>query len=376
LGSTPAIADDIVILPPLGSDASAVAAALSSGKKVGTLASFKVDATCAGDPGCLAKTGADLSANRIVAITANGGGKLDVIVVDVGAKLLLGTRTLSVTPKKLAKELGPTLGKVIEEMTVDKAKALFAEGNESYNLGEFDRALDRYKLAYRVKPLPAFQFNIAQCHRKLGQHKEAIAMYQAYLVGVPNASNTAMVEGLIAESKKAIDDQVSAQRKLEHSKLETEKSKSDAVLKAKEAEAARAKAEQDRIAADREREKIYNKHPARKFMVVTALLGAATIGAGAYFGVQARDAQASFDANQCGDPTVPRLKPLIDQCNADEESGTRNAFLSNVLIGSGGAVVLISALIYAIDPGNVDRPTEKRVGVALTPTSVKVVFKW
>jgi hypothetical protein len=185
-----------------------------------------------------------------------------------------------------------------------------------------------------------------------------------------------MVEGLIAESKKAIDDQVSAQRKLEHSKLETEKSKSDAVLKAKEAEAARAKAEQDRIAADREREKIYNKHPARKFMVVTALLGAATIGAGAYFGVQARDAQASFDANQCGDPTVPRLKPLIDQCNADEESGTRNAFLSNVLIGSGGAVVLISALIYAIDPGNVDRPTEKRVGVALTPTSVKVVFKW
>jgi hypothetical protein len=383
LGSTPAIADDIVILPPLGADAGTVSSALSSGKKVGTLAAINVDATCAGDPGCLAKTGADLSANRIVAITASGGGKLDIIVVDVGAKLLLGTRTLTIPPKKLKKELGPALAKAIDEMTVDKAKALFAEGNESYNLGEFDKALDRYKLAYRVKALPAFQFNIAQCHRKLGQNKEAIAMYQAYLVGVPNASNKEMVEGLIAESKKAIDDQAAATEKLEHDKLATEKAKADAVRKAQEAQAnaasaesERAKAEQARIAAERDREKTYNHHPARKWMVMTGILGAATIGGGVYFGIQARDAQSSFDDNQCGDKTVPRLQPILDQCTADKDRGTRDALLSNVLIGSGGAVVLISAIIYAIDPGNVERPTEKRVGVAVTPSSVQVVLKW
>jgi hypothetical protein len=360
-----------------------VSSALSSGKKVGSLAALKVDATCAGDPGCLAKTGADLSANRIVAITANSGGKLDIIVVDVGAKLLLGTRTLTFAPKKMKKELGPALAKAIDEMTVDKAKALFAEGNESYNLGEFDKALERYKLAYRVKPLPAFQFNIAQCHRKLGQHQEAIAMYQAYLIGVPKAPNKDMVDGLIAESKKAIDDQKNAMAKLEHDKLEAEKAKADAERKAKEAQAnassaesERAKAEQARIAAERDREKTYNHHPARKWMFVTGLLGVAAAGAGAYFGIQERDAQERFDTNQCGDRSVPRLQPIIDQCNADKDLAVRDALLTNVLVGSGGAVILISAIVYAIDPGNIDRPTEKRVGVAVTPTSVKVVFKW
>ncbi|HUS32064.1 MAG TPA: hypothetical protein VMZ53_26375 [Kofleriaceae bacterium] len=381
MGSTPAIADDVVILPPLGSakDAKPVSTALA-GSKVGTLATLKVDAACTEDPRCLATKGSELSANRIVAITVTASGKLDMVVVDVGAKLLLGTRSIAVAPKKMGKELGPAIARAIEDMTVDKAKALFAEGNESYNLGEFERALDRYKLAYRVKPLPAFQFNIAQCHRKLGQNKEAIAMYQAYLVGVPNAPNKDVVESLIAESKKAIDEQVAAQRKLETDKLDVEKKKAEEARKAKEAEAAaaaeRAKAEQAQIAAERERAKGYNRHPARKFMVVTSVLGLATVGAGAYFGIQARDAQNNFDNNQCGDPTVPRLQPLIDQCNADKDKGTRDALLSNVLIGSGGAVVLVSALIYALDPGNVEAPKEKRVGLAVSPTSVQVVLKW
>src|SRR5512138_1980119 len=94
MGSAAAVADDIVILPPLGAAkvAAPVSAALAKGG-VGTMATLKVDATCAGDPRCLATKGSELSANRIVAITVTGPGKLDMVVVDVGAKLLLGTRT-------------------------------------------------------------------------------------------------------------------------------------------------------------------------------------------------------------------------------------------------------------------------------------------
>lgn len=379
LGSaTTAFADDIVILPPIGGTGE-LSGALAKAK-VGTLASRSVAATCVEDPGCLAKTGADLNANRIVAITASGGGKLDVVVVDVGAKLLVGTRSLTIPAKKLSKELGPALSRLIDDLTVEKAKTLFAEGNEHYNLGEFTQALERYKLAYQVKALPAFQFNIAQCHRKLGQNKEAIAMYQAYLVGVPNAPNKDVVDSLIAESKKSIDEQAASQQQLERDRLTGEQQKAVEIRKAKEAEAAasaeRAKVDQARIAAERDREKTYNQHPARKYMFVTGLLGAATIGAGAYFGVQSRNAQSSFDNNQCGASGVPRLQPVIDQCNADKDTGKRDALLSNVLIGSGGAVLLVSAIVYAIDPGNIDRPTEKRVGIAVSPSSVKVVFKW
>jgi tetratricopeptide (TPR) repeat protein len=315
-----------------------------------------------------------------VSLSVAADGKIDVLVVDVGAKLMLGTRSLTIPAKKLAKELGPSLGKLIEDVTVDKAKSLFAEGNEHYNLNEFTQALERYKLAYRVKALPAFQFNIAQCYRKLGQHKEAIMMYQAYLVGVPNATNKAMVDSLIAESQKAIDQQAAAAARTEHDKFTTEQKKAEEARKAKEAEAAaiseRAKAEQARVAAERERERSYNRHPSRKWMIVTGALGIATAGVGAYFGVQARDAQSSFDTNQCGDAGTPRIQSIIDTCNADRDRGRRDALLGNVLIGSGGAVALASAIVFALDPGNIERPSQQRVGLAVSPSSVKVVFQW
>jgi len=376
----PAFADDVV-LPPLGSksEAAPVSTALAKSKAL-RFAAKNVDANCAGDPGCLAKTGTELNATHIVVVTATGHGNLDVVVVDVGEKLMLGTRTITIPAKKLGKELGPALAKLVDDLTVEKAKALFAEGNEHYNLGELAPALDRYKLAYRVKPLPAFQFNIAQCYRKLGQYKDAVTMYQAYLVGVPNADNKAMVDSLIAESKKALSEQNAAAVALEHDKLTTEQKKAEEARKAREAEAAataeRAKAEQAKVAAERERDRSYNRHPARKYTILTGLVGLGTAGAGAYFGMQARDLQAKFDEAGCGDPTQLRLETVLSQCVADRDRGKRDALITNVLIGSGAAIVLTSVIVFAIDPGNLERPEAPRVSLGVSPTSLKVVVQW
>src|SRR5512143_2919709 len=102
-----ALADDIVVLPPIG-DAKATAPVASALTKfsAGTLATKAVDATCAGDPGCLIKTGEELSANRIVSLTVGADGKIDILVVDVGAKLMLGTRSLPIPHPRLVRELG------------------------------------------------------------------------------------------------------------------------------------------------------------------------------------------------------------------------------------------------------------------------------
>ena len=374
-----AFADDIVVLPPIGatSDAAPIASALKK-SKVAKLATVTIDATCAGDPGCLTKTGSELNAKRIVAIVAGSDGQLDVTVVDVGAKLLLGTR--SITMKKADKELGPALGKLVESVTVEKAKALFAEGNQHYNIGEFQPALDLYKLAYRVKPLPAFQFNIAQCHRKLGQHKDAIAMYQAYLVGVPDAPNKNMVESLINESKKAWEQDEARKTQLERDRLAAEEKKAEEARKAKEAEAAaasaRAKTEQARIAAEREREKTYNRHPARKWMIATSVVGLAGLGAGGYFGLQANKHQDAFDSAGCGDPMQLLGANKIAQCQADRTDGKNAAQLSNAFFIGGGAVLLASVVVFAIDPGNVSRPEAPRAAIKLSPTSIDLVMSW
>jgi tetratricopeptide (TPR) repeat protein len=62
-----------------------------------------------------------------------------------------------------------------------QARAKFAEGNLSYDLGEFQKALAAYSEAYRLRPLPGFLFNIAQCHRQLGRPERAAFFYRRYL---------------------------------------------------------------------------------------------------------------------------------------------------------------------------------------------------
>jgi hypothetical protein len=46
---------------------------------------------------------------------------------------------------------------------------------------------------------PPFLFDIAQCHRKLGNNKEALGFYRSYLRVAPNASNRAEVQKRISE---------------------------------------------------------------------------------------------------------------------------------------------------------------------------------
>jgi tetratricopeptide (TPR) repeat protein len=81
-----------------------------------------------------------------------------------------------------------------------QARARFAEGNLAYDLAEFQKALDAYSEAYRLRPLPGFLFNIAQCHRQLGRSERAAFFYRRYLaLSKEEPPNAALVRDLIAE---------------------------------------------------------------------------------------------------------------------------------------------------------------------------------
>jgi len=78
-----------------------------------------------------------------------------------------------------------------------QAKELFKNAEVHFSLGEFDRALELYREAYKTRPLPAFLFNIGQCHRNKGQCDKAIFFFKQYLVRSPEAANKADVEKLL-----------------------------------------------------------------------------------------------------------------------------------------------------------------------------------
>jgi tetratricopeptide (TPR) repeat protein len=79
------------------------------------------------------------------------------------------------------------------------ARAHYEQAVSHYNLDEFAPALAEFREAYRLKPDPSFLFNIAQCHRKLGQTEAALDYYRKYLRNLPNAANREDVEHMIAD---------------------------------------------------------------------------------------------------------------------------------------------------------------------------------
>lgn len=84
-----------------------------------------------------------------------------------------------------------------------RARALYQSGTSHYNLSEFKEALVDFKEAYRLLQDPSFLFNIAQCHRQLGDPAAAASFYRAFRREAPDAPNRADVDRLIGEMDKA-----------------------------------------------------------------------------------------------------------------------------------------------------------------------------
>jgi len=87
----------------------------------------------------------------------------------------------------------------------ERARQAFTEGRQHFDLGEYKEALASFKEAYRDFEDPTFLFNIAQCHRQLGDKEQAVRMYRTFLNKRPDAPNAEEVRRTIATLQEAID---------------------------------------------------------------------------------------------------------------------------------------------------------------------------
>ena len=62
-----------------------------------------------------------------------------------------------------------------------QAREKFSDGNAAYEQGDFRQALEDFESAYQLAPLPGFLFNVAQCHRQLGNYARAASSYRRFL---------------------------------------------------------------------------------------------------------------------------------------------------------------------------------------------------
>jgi tetratricopeptide (TPR) repeat protein len=80
-----------------------------------------------------------------------------------------------------------------------EARAHAKQATTYYNLSRFRDALAEYEAAYMIRPDPALLYNVAQCHRQLGNDADALRFYKSYLRNAPDAPNRAEVEKRIKQ---------------------------------------------------------------------------------------------------------------------------------------------------------------------------------
>jgi tetratricopeptide (TPR) repeat protein len=83
------------------------------------------------------------------------------------------------------------------------ARARFERGQRLFKVSRYREALEEFKEAYLAKPDPVFLYNIAQCHRLLGERGDAIMFYRRYLEAAPGSRNRPEVERRIADLEEA-----------------------------------------------------------------------------------------------------------------------------------------------------------------------------
>jgi tetratricopeptide (TPR) repeat protein len=88
---------------------------------------------------------------------------------------------------------------VPQASSVDQAKQMFDLGVELYRVGQFEAASKRFAMAYAFMPAPDLLYNLALCHKAMGETAEAVRLLREFLDANPDTADRATVEAMIAE---------------------------------------------------------------------------------------------------------------------------------------------------------------------------------
>jgi hypothetical protein len=80
-----------------------------------------------------------------------------------------------------------------------KAREHAQRAESYYKLEKYKEALGEFEEAYLVKADPTFLFNIAECHRQMGDSATAVRFYRRYVDEGPKGENRALAEQHIRE---------------------------------------------------------------------------------------------------------------------------------------------------------------------------------
>lgn len=87
---------------------------------------------------------------------------------------------------------------------VDRARALFQEGQAAYDAGRFAEAAEKMERAWRLTRAPELAFNVGRVYERMSEYDKAIRFFRIYLRrGQPSAEERADINARIAALREA-----------------------------------------------------------------------------------------------------------------------------------------------------------------------------
>jgi tetratricopeptide (TPR) repeat protein len=84
------------------------------------------------------------------------------------------------------------------------AKEAYQRGAQAYAKHQYTTAASAFEEGYKLRPHPAFLFNLALTYRAMDKPQQAISYYERYLEALPNAPDRSQVELAIADEKRKL----------------------------------------------------------------------------------------------------------------------------------------------------------------------------
>jgi tetratricopeptide (TPR) repeat protein len=86
-----------------------------------------------------------------------------------------------------------------KDAALDEARKHNAKAKMHYDLGEYEQAANEYIIVYRLRPIPAVLYNVAQAYRQAGMYEKARQFYKSYLRENPEPKVRAAIEKALKE---------------------------------------------------------------------------------------------------------------------------------------------------------------------------------
>jgi tetratricopeptide (TPR) repeat protein len=125
-------------------------------------------------------------------------------VVAVAAAVALVSTAAPGAPaaRKPAKTASPA-----DQAAAVEAREHFERGEAFFKLEKYKEALEQYEQGYLAKADASFLYNIAQCHRLMGDKPAALRFYKRFLNEATHVPNRPIVEQHIKELEAALADE-------------------------------------------------------------------------------------------------------------------------------------------------------------------------